>query len=174
MIIGACGFGSTGSSVVTDYLKEFDQITVKDDLEFTWVSGLDSLIDLERAVMFPHNRTSDSIYAIKRYMELVERKKHSYQRHGLSASVFEKSAREFIESITTVKWNWYDSRVSYRYRSRYLLHTFMQKKVIPKLEIKQGKQIKLWPLQEVRVSIKPENYYPTARKHLRELLTGMG
>ena len=35
MIVGACGFGSTGSSVVTDYLKEFDGIQVKDDFEFT-------------------------------------------------------------------------------------------------------------------------------------------
>ena len=26
MFIGACGFGSTGSSVITDYLKEFDDV----------------------------------------------------------------------------------------------------------------------------------------------------
>ena len=44
MIIGACGFGATGSSVVTDYLKEFNNVTVKDDLEFTYLTALDGLL----------------------------------------------------------------------------------------------------------------------------------
>ncbi len=90
MIIGACGFASTGSSVVTDYLSEYEHITTKDDLEFTFVHGTDGLIDLERAVMHPHNRTADSIYAIKRYQEMITRRKRTYERHGLSAEVFEQ------------------------------------------------------------------------------------
>ena len=44
MIIGACGFGATGSSVVTDYLHEFDGIQVKDNFEFTYVSGVNGLV----------------------------------------------------------------------------------------------------------------------------------
>ena len=36
MIIGACGFGATGSSVVTDYLHEYDGIQVKDNFEFSY------------------------------------------------------------------------------------------------------------------------------------------
>ena len=39
MIIGACGFGSTGSSAVSDYLLEFEGTSVLDKIEFTWVSG---------------------------------------------------------------------------------------------------------------------------------------
>lgn len=174
MIIGACGFGSTGSSVITDYLREYNHIIVKDDLEFTWVSEPDSLIDLERAVMFPHNRTSDSIYAIKRYLELVNRRKNAYQRHGLPSRKFEESAKEFINSITTVKWNWYDGRITYRYRSKYFLHALMQKKIIPRIEKKEGKQADIWPLQEVRLSIKPANFYHAAKKHVCELLAEMG
>ena len=46
MIIGACGFGSTGSSVVTDYLREYDNITVKDDLVYVGVQ--DRWIDRPR------------------------------------------------------------------------------------------------------------------------------
>ncbi len=173
MIIGACGFGSTGSSVVTDYLREYDGINVKDDLEFTYVSGLDGLIDLERAVMSPKNRTSDSIYAIKRFQEMVQQKKHAYERHGLSSETFVRSANEFIDAITTVKWYWYDNRIQYRYRSKYFLQTFMKKKVIPKMELKRGQHVECWPLEEVRVSIKPENFYSAALKHVDELLRGM-
>lgn len=46
MLIGACGFGSTGSSAVTDYLKEYNSFQVLDRIEFTWVSDVDGLIDL--------------------------------------------------------------------------------------------------------------------------------
>ena len=176
MIIGACGFGSTGSSVVTDYLSEYDDITVKDDLEFTWVSAIDGLIDLERAVMHPHMRTGDSITAIMRFLELVERRKAKYERHGLSAEVFTRSAQSFIEEITTTKWPWYDNRITYKYkyRSKYCFHTFMMKKIIPKMEKKQGHQVFCWPMQEVRLSVLPEHFYILAQKHVDELLQAMG
>lgn len=174
MLIGACGFGATGSSVVTDYLKEFDNIIVKDDLEFTYVSGLDSLLYLERAVMYPYNRTVDSIYAIKRFEDMVNRRKATFQKHGLSASDFEQSAKRFIDAITTTKWYWYDGRIKFRYRSKYFLHKIVQKHVIPKLEIKKGHRVNTWPKTEVKISVKPENFYDAAQKHVNELMLGMG
>lgn len=174
MIIGACGFGATGSSAVTDYLNEFEHITTKDDLEFTFVHGTDGLIDLERAVMHPHSRTADSIYAIKRYQEMIKRKKRVYERHGLSAEVFEKSANDFIDAITMAKWYWYYDRMKYRYKSKYILHAIMQRKVIPWIESKERRSLSCWPLQEVRISVKPENFYSAAQKHVDELLRGMG
>lgn len=174
MIIGACGFGATGSSVITDYLKEFDEVIVKDDLEFTYVTGIDGLLYLERAVMYPYNRTTDSIYAIKRFMELVESKKYSYQRHGLSADVFDKSAKQFIDSITTAKWYWLYGGKKFRYRSRYFFHAIMFRNIIPKREQKTGHRANCWPLTEVRISVKPDNFYDAARKHVDELLSAMG
>ena len=174
MFIGACGFGSTGSSVITDYLREFDDICVKDDIEFTWVSKTDGLIDLERAVMQPHNRTSDSIVAIERFIEAAKNNEHAYEQHGLSANTFNSSVSKLIDSITTVKWYWYDTRINYRYRSRYFLHAFMKRKIIPKIEKKIGHHSTLWPLKEVRLSIKPENFYQAAREHVDEILSGMG
>lgn len=174
MIIGACGFGSTGSSIVTDYLKEFDGITVKDDLEFTWVSGTDGLIDLERAVMTPHNRTGDSILAISRFREMAKRRAYTYAKHGLQPADFERSVEKFLDAITTTKWYWYDSRVQYRYRSKYFFHQLMKKKVIPRLEKKAGHHVHCWPLQEVSISIKPENFYEAAAGHVDEVLRGMG
>lgn len=174
MIIGACGFGSTGSSVVTDYLKEFDGISVKDDLEFTWVSATDGLIDLERAVMTPHNRTSDSMYAIIRFCELAERKQLAFQRRGLDPAAFQQSVDTFIDAITTTKWYWYDNRIEYKYKSKYFLQTFMKREVIPRLEKKKGHHVHCWPLQEMRISVMPENFYTAALQHVDEMLRGMG
>jgi hypothetical protein len=174
MIIGACGFGSTGSSVITDYLKEFDEIIVKDDLEFTYVSGVDGLIDLERAVMNPHNRTADSITAIKRFMELVDKKKKSYKSRGLDPVFFVDSAQKFIDAITMAKWYNYSNSVFDKKTIKYYIANYLKNKIIPKLEIKRGARINRWPKTEVRLSVKPENFYDLARKHVEELLTAMG
>lgn len=174
MVIGACGFGATGSSVVTDYLKEFDCVKVKDDLEFAYVSVLDGLLYLERAVMMPYNRTVDSIYAIKRFEEMVIHKKHTYETHGLSPDFFEESAKKFINEITSTKWFWLDGRKEYRYRSKYFLQAYLLRKIIPKKEIKTGHRFDSWPLTEVRLSVRPDNFYEAAKKHVDELMSAMG
>ena len=172
MIVGACGFGSTGSSIVTDYLKEFDNIQVKDNLEFTYVSGVDGLIDLERAVMNPHNRTAASITAIKRFLKMVEKK--NYEIHGLPENYLNDSAEAFIESITMSRWYTYDaSEIGSNLIKRYIAG-IMRKKVIPRLEIKKGHRINIWPKTEVRLSVKPNNFYEAARKHVSEIFEGMG
>ena len=172
MIIGACGFGSTGSSVITDYLREFDGIAVKDSLELTWVTQTDGLIDLERAVMHPHSRTADSIAAIRRYLERVEAKQKLYEIHGLSAEAFKRSAEKFIDEITTTSWYW--TQRSYPMRSRYFLQAIMLKYVIPRIERKTGRHASCWPLVKVRLSVNPPNFYEAARTHVDEMLKGMG
>lgn len=174
MVIGACGFGATGSSAVTDYLKEFDDIYVKDDLEFTYVSGLDGLLYLERAVMHPYNRTTDSIYAIKRFGEYIERSKYIYQKHGLSSEVFEDSAKRFVDAITMTKWYWEFPLKEHKFNPKRILRRIMDRKIIPTIERKNGYRANCWPLTEVKLSVNPDNFYEVARKHVDELISAMG
>lgn len=174
MIIGACGFGATGSSVVTDYLKEFNEIVVKDDLEFTYVSGVDGLLYLERDIMNPLGRTAGSITAIRRFEEKVKGKKHVYERHGLASDVFLQSAERFIDSITMTKWKWYCGKNEWRYGPKHILRQYMVKKVIPALEKKSGHRADCWPLEDVKLSVKPDNFYEAAKIHVGEVLAGMG
>ena len=176
MIIGACGFGATGSSVVTDYLKEFDCVTVKDDLEFNYVTLSDGLLYLEDRLMHPKGRTGDSINGFRRFEELVQNKKHMYQAHGLSAECFEESARKFIDAITMTKWYWESGRRNKH--SRYSIHNIIRRyyltKVVPQYEKKHGKRWEGWPFEEVRFSVNPSNFYDAAQIHVDELLKGMG
>ena len=51
MIVSTCGFGSTGSSAVSDYLMECENTQILDKIEFTIASRVDGLADLEHAVM---------------------------------------------------------------------------------------------------------------------------
>ena len=176
MIIGACGFGATGSSVVTDYLKEFDCVTVKDDLEFTYVTATDGLLYLEERLMHPHGRTGDSIYGFSRFEGMVQMSKRKYQAHGLSPELFEESARKFLDSITMTKWYWQIARRHKwsRYSIQNIIRWYYINKVIPKYEKKHGKRWEGWPLDEVRLSVMPQNFYEAAQTHVDELLKGVG
>ena len=174
MIIGTCGFGSTGSSVVTDYLKEYDNIFVKDDFEFTWVSRVDGLIDLERAVMNPHGRTEDSITAIRRFEALSKRVENVYELNGLPRTEFRKLIQEFVDAITTVEWDWYDEKSISRYSPRFIAGYYMRKKIIPKMEVKAGHRVNCWPMKKVKLSVRPDNFYTEAIKLVECMLERMG
>lgn len=175
MIIGACGFGATGSSVVTDYLNEFDGIQVKDNFEFTYVSGINGLVYLERTVMNPINRTGDSIYAIDQFKKRVLKRKHVYEKHGLTAERFQQSADEFVNAITMAKWYWHNK---YSENSKYsplrIIAKIIEYKYVPDWERKHGRRYTKWPLSEVCLSVCPDNFYDAAKKHVNDILSGMG
>ncbi len=172
MIIGACGFGSTGSSAVSDYLSEYGSIQTLDRFEFSWVSGVDGLIDLDYHVNNPHMRTGDSIIAIQRFRERMEKCKTGYYKAGkIDPDVFEKSVNKFLDDITLVNWYWYlDGKTNYL-ESRLLQ---IAKRLILKYEKKKQRQIVCWPMKEVSLAIKPENFEEAARTHVKELLHAMG
>ena len=74
MVIGTCGFASTGSSAVSDYLKEFDQNQVLDRFEFTIPYLPDGLEDLEYNLMQHISRDDSCAIAIPRFKRFM--KKH--------------------------------------------------------------------------------------------------
>lgn len=172
MIIGACGFGSTGSSAVSDYLKEFNQFQVLDKIEFTWVSSVDGLIDLDFHLNHPHNRTTDSIYAIERYRQLCERKIVSFQRAGMPPSEFKKSVDSFLDAIIQTSWKWN----SPKHKSNWdkILRKFVKNHFVSRWEIKNGKQWNRYPYEDVYLSVMPENFDNASMKHVKELLEGIG
>lgn len=174
MIVGACGFGSTGSSVISDYLLEFENTSVLDRLEFTWVSGVDGLIDLEYHVMHPHMRTNDSIVAIDRYIKRMKREERLFIKSGLvPKKEYEKSTFDFIDAITSTTWKWYNLE-PYTFKEKYFDFYFMEKRVIPFFEKKLGHRIDCYPTRQVNLSVLPENFYDAAKTHVKELLTLLG
>ena len=175
MIIGVCGFGSTGSSAVSDFLSEYgDFVQVLDDIEFTWVSNVDSLIDLEYHLFNPHGRTGDSIVAIQRYSEFAKKETRLLCGLGIKEKDVLNSVKRFLDSITLVKWYWYD----FRYKKRNpliqrLLDKYMYE-IVPRKEIKAGNRLKTRLMSEVSLSIKPHYFYENARNHVKDLLKLMG
>lgn len=175
MIIGVCGFGSTGSSAVSDYLCEYgEDLCVLDSLEFTWVCDTDGIIDLEYHVMKPHNRTNDSIIAIQRFKNKAHNDMRKYVIGGkIPKETYYKSIDEFIESITNVTWNWYDftkTGLIAKYLDKYLLRN----RIIPRIERKLHHQINVYPMVPVNLSVKPEHFYQAARKQVKCFIEAMG
>lgn len=174
MIVGACGFGSTGSSAVTDYLKEYNSFQVLDKIEFTWVSCVDGLIDLDYHVNHPHNRTSDSIWAIERYKQLCHRKvATSLQRAGVSKEALQQSIDDFLSTIVQTSWKWNrpGNKSFWDKRFRIFLNRI---KYVSRWEIKHGRQWDKYPYEDVYLSVLPNNFDEAARKHVRELIAAMG
>ena len=173
MIIGACGFGSTGSSAVTDYLKEYSSFQVIDCVEFNWVSAVDGLIDLEYHLFNPHSRTGDSIYAIERYRQLCKKKSSYFSTSGLSSDFFSKSVDEFLSSITMTSWKW--SRPGCKSMlDRFFRTILIKSNLVSRWEIKHGRQWNKYPFEDVYFSVRPDNFEEAAKMHIKQLLEGLG
>ena len=174
MIIGACGFGSTGSSAVTDYLKEFGKINVIDTIEFTWVSAVDGLIDLDYHLNHPHGRTRDSIVAIQRYRNLCERVAKKLVRLGVEQQFFMNSVNCFLDSVITTKWKWYGITPPTRPLWDQTLRKIIKKtNVISKWEIKNGRQWERYPYEDVCLSVRPESFDFLAKQHVMEIINSI-
>ena len=174
MIISTCSFGSTGSSAVSDYLKEYDTLQVIDKVEFSWVVEVDSLIDLDYHINHPHFRTSDSIFAIERFMNRVKQEAPYYSYvGGIPKDLWIKYAEDFIENITQTRWAWFGVQSNskwYKYFGRYI----MANKIIPYFEKKYHKRLNWYPYKTVRLSCMPDNFSKEAKDYVEKILESLG
>ena len=108
-IVTCTGYGSTGSSVITDLLKEFDNVNSLGDFEFTFLSTVNGVRDLEYGLFELNNRSNVDIY-IKRFMKEMNHLSHYGINHYEKwfNGNFEKLSLEFIHSIIDVEWNGYN------------------------------------------------------------------
>ena len=173
MIISTCSFGSTGSSVITDYLKEFDSVRVMDAVEMTWISAVDGILDLDYHLNNPHFRTADSISAIERYKELCKKKLPQFDKCGVPKAVFEKSVEEFLNSIVMTSWKWVKPTYSAPSFWEELKNRFLRKtklKQIYKWQLENKRQWEGYPYEDVFLSVKPENFNIAAKKHIMDVM----
>lgn len=175
MVIGTCGFGSTGSSAVSDYLKEFDENCTLDRAEFNIVYCPDGLLDLEYHLMHPHSRVSDSNCALERFKFMIVKKRGNYlsKKMGISKKELDTMTSSFIEKLTQVSWpgyqNYTNSFIKENIGGRLLYY-----RLFPFFQKHFNKNLNGYPLTPTRVSVKPENFYEESKDFIREMLTRMG
>ena len=100
--ITCASYYGTGSSAVTDFVSEFDNIAKFGDEEFRFVHDPDGIADLEYNLVENFNR-HNSGHAIKRYKKLVEYYKGnilSRKFSGIFGDAWEKYSKEYIDNLT--------------------------------------------------------------------------
>ncbi|MBP5274219.1 MAG: sulfotransferase, partial [Abditibacteriota bacterium] len=175
MIVGACGFGSTGSSAVTDYLSEFSEVRVLDRIEFTWVTDTDGLAWLAEHILRAKNRTDDSTISVLRYIEYLESRESYYRNNGIDYDRVRRSVYDFLDSVTRARWRKANLRRAFGNPFEKLLkRSVMLYGLIPAAEKCLKKQVGWWPLSPAYFAPPSDGFMPAARRHVRELLEAMG
>lgn len=135
-IVTCTGYGATGSSVVSDLLKEFDNIESKGDHEFRFLFDIHGVRELEVALFHLNNR-QNSDYYLNQFRDYI-----SYLSKGIAYRYYEQSfngkfkilSDEFIESIIDVKWSgyWHQNIINETPIRKffYYLERFIQKKIL--------------------------------------------
>lgn len=176
MIIGACGYGATGSSILTDLLHEYEDVQVFDKFEFVLSYRVDGLEDLEYHLMKQYAKNGSGDYAIKRFLEQCRCYMTPFINKPCDGKEFYTLSKEFIDEIVQIK---YPGVETADLLSGHIIHDFFafasKKVLLPKIVEKiTHKPSYLWPCRTLNYSIEPENFYKASRKYLNKIFIAMG
>lgn len=178
MIIGTCGFCSTGSSAVSDYLKEYNRFSTLDGIEFTYAYLPDGLLDLEHHLTKCISRDDSCSIAIPRFRRLMYRNIRYVTRNTkVSEDELHRIVEEYISSLVQMSWknrNRCDSALFQGFIYKFFGVSIMSQHVIPYLNKKYHKCFELYPYRNLEVSIYPKDFEAKTRIFIMRLLDAMG
>ena len=100
-IITSTGYGGTGSSAITDLLKEFDSGISMGDAEFWFLQDYDGVSDLEYYLIDGNHRSKVSM-AISKFIKYI--KTHSAFYNKFFGENFIKYSNEYINSLVDARF----------------------------------------------------------------------
>ncbi len=176
MIIGSCGYGGTGSSVLTDLLREYDDVQVYDEFEYILSYRVDGIQDLEYHLMKQFAKNLSGDYAIKRFMERSKCYKIPFIHKPCGGKEFYQISKEFIDEITQLTYRGMDTAdVLTGHLARDIFAFASKKFFMPKIIEKLIKQRSyLWPCRTMYYSIHPSNFYEAAKRYNNKIIEAMG
>ena len=176
MIIGACGYGATGSSVLTDLLREYDDVQVYDDFEFVLSYRVDGIEDLEYHLVKQYAKNSSGDYAIKRFLEASKCYKTPFINKPCNGKKFYELSRNFISEIEQISYKGVDTADMLSGNILRNIFAFASKKVfMPKVVEKVTKKPSyIWPCRTLHFSIEPNDFYGAAKRYTSAVIEAMG
>ena len=172
MIIGVCGYTSTGSSAVSDYLKEYSDVSVLDNLEFTITHHPDGLEDLDYHLNEKISKFTSSTVAIKRFRRCI----HTLLYKEIGSQVDEITDR-FIAKICQAKWYGYASNDFVLYNTWMYKNVYMRiirghffEPLANKFDIYPN----IFPAREMEYSCMPDGFEKAAIEFIEEILEALG
>ena len=174
--IGSAGFIGTGSSIITDFLKEFSDVDTYDKFEFRFIYSTDGLLDLKYHLFEGNHKYQTGTAAIYRFLKLVNSsacKNYNKATNGL----FKTYAYEFIDKIVQGAWyGCYADPVVEPKRGRYiqLLNRLKVFNLLYSIELKKGNIFTIYPIKKIMYSISPENFDESAKEFLIKVFKAIG
>lgn len=110
-VITCTGFGGTGSSAISDFLKEFDNVKSLGDFEFSLAHEVDGISDLQHGIVddFHRNKTSETIY---RFRQLTKKLAKTYNQYF--ENQFSEVIEDYLQEIVQYKWKGFWHQHIYR------------------------------------------------------------
>ena len=180
MIIGVCGFGSSGSSVVSDYLKEYDSIDVLDDFEYTICYCPDGIVSLDYALNTVSSRNDYSSAALDRFEYLVKKKlvnSSFVKQSGIKKKDFLKICDSYIAKLTSFSWKGYNGTEFITKSKFYKIFgiSIMMQRIVPFFEKKLKKTWKgKYPYHDIRLCVEPDGFYEATKTFNSEIIQSLG
>lgn len=180
MFVSTCGFGSTGSSAVNDYLLECNNTVGFDAVEFTIATMIDGLEDLEFHLMKQNTRLSSGTYAIQRFRKAMYGRAREWAScTSITETMVKRLTDQFIDSLAQLKFIGYSPMIDKPHNEiirHYFGESIIMHRLIPFLEEKKiiKQNIDFYPLDEVVASIRPAKFYELANRFVVDLLHAMG
>lgn len=176
MIIGACGYGATGSSAVKDLLKEFSNVQVLDRAESMFAFKVDGLQDLEFHLMKQYSREISGDIAIKRFRDQSRFANTPFvKKIYLDPQKYKKDTDIFLDSIIqTYYMGMENADYENVNRLQSIIALGFKKFIIKWYEQISGKPYRWWPMRRISVSICPDNFYSEAKLYMRKIIENGG
>lgn len=178
MIIGTCGFCSTGSSAVSDYLMEFDENQVFDNVELSLVYLPDGIEDLDYHLNNNINRDDNCGIAIPRFRHFMHPYEHLLSLNsGISESEARRKTEEYLNSLIQLKWRSVrrsDSQLFPTWFYDTFGNSLMIQRLIPFLIKLTGKVLKPWPNRTLDFCIKPDDFLKKTQSFIHWYLESFG
>ncbi len=178
-IITCTGYGATGSSVVSDLLKEFDVVKSYGDYEFRFISDPHGLRDLEYGLFENNNRCNTDYYIkqfVKYYTFLSKSWHYNYESHFNGK--FKEISDKFIKQVVDEKWQgfWHQDIIDETPIRKffYYLERFIQKKILKQQGVGKDKGAQYY--NNVMYYAKPtskEEFYIKVREYTDKLVANM-
>ena len=173
MIICICGTGYSGSSAVTDYLRDEDDVSVCPyDIEFTFLYDVDGLDDLRHHLVERPVRFFSSDAAIKRYKRYINNvcsPNGSLQK--LCGSSLKSATDQYLESLTQIVWHgwWHYDVYNAGFLKKNYNYRFLSK--INDIKKKMGKKgIDIDKKALMYLSVKPKNFDELTKEYVGEIV----
>lgn len=170
--ITCTGYGGTGSSVISDLMKEFDNVkSCGADFEMTIAFDHHGISDLQHYIIddFERNKVSEGIFD---FIEHVKQISPNYDRHlGID---FESIMEKYIRNIIDVEWLGFTVQHLYRYPRWQRIIMYRIPSIIQSFLIKYNDgyehSAKYKRKLPIRISYGENNFYNETQKMYRVLL----